>query len=122
MFRLRRRKLFLVGLPVLLVLFGFNHLEYRFRKAQSDKTAQARNQVVVRSGQGITGHNTIMIDESSVSGAGEDLLLHFATLGEWSYDPKHPSPCPPAIQSVSGRKASCIGFMYPLEAGEKVKV
>ena len=32
-----------------------------------------------------------------------------------------PDACPKAIQALSGHTVSCIGFMYPLEAGSKIK-
>ena len=112
-------KLLGYGLPLLLVAFTANHVEYWFRHKRA--SAPGVQPVVVRAEKGfLPGHRTIGIDEASTSPDGE-LFLRFTTLGQWEYDPKSPSPCPRAVQELSGRDISCIGFMYPLEAGSELK-
>jgi hypothetical protein len=122
MFKMGKRKFLIMGLPILLLLFTANHLEYHFRRQRVNQKARTQHQVVVRAEQGTTGHTTIGIDESSVSSEKDDIFLHFASLGTWAFDPKANTPCPDLIRKLSGRTAGCIGFMYPLEAGENIKV
>ena len=120
MIKVRRPRLLAIGLPILVVIFILNHLEYHHRKQVLELRGKWKNQVAVKAGGGPTGHNTISIDESSISG-GKMSFLHFATLGAWDFDPQANTPCPENIQALSGHSANCIGFMYPLEAGNQLK-
>ena len=116
--RRRRRRLLLYGVPLLLLLFAANHLEYHFRQ-QRLKSHDAAGMAIRLESNPLSGHMTIGIEEGS-SNEG-DSLLHFASLGQWEYDPKAPSECPKQIQALSGRNTSCLGFMYPLESGAELK-
>jgi hypothetical protein len=68
----------------------------------------------------LPSHKTIGIDEKALESS-SPVFLRFATLGLWAFDPKTPTTCPSEIQQISGKQVSCIGFMYPLEAGTKLK-
>ena len=121
MIRLRRRKLLIYGLPIILALFAADYacsFIVQRSLAAGDKSAM---QISVRAERGITGHNTIGIDEGALgSGSGEH-FLHFATLGDWNYTIDSRPSCPKPIQSLSGRHFDCVGFMYPLQTGDKIK-
>jgi len=113
------RRLLKYGLPLLLVAFAANHAEHWLRRNRSPSTRTP--QVIVRAEKGDIGHRTIGIEESRPT-SDDALFLRFATLGQWNYDPNASSPCPAAVQSLSGRRVSCLGFMYPLEAGTELKM
>lgn len=83
--------------------------------------AKPEMQFDVRSEKGAAGHNTIGIDEESLRSGGGSRFLHFATLGGWEYSIDSRPPCPKPIRALSGRRFDCIGFMYPLQTGEKIK-
>ena len=121
MIRVRRRKLLLYGLPIILGLFAADYA-YSFIAARGatarDKSAL---QINVRAERGITGHNTIGIDEQSLGAGSGEQFLHFATLGDWNFTIDSRPPCPRPIQSLSGRRFDCVGFMYPLQTGDKIK-
>jgi hypothetical protein len=116
-----RHRLLVIGLPVLLVLFAANHGEDWYRQKCAREREALGASVSVRAEAGaFAGHKTIGIDETQALPEGS-LFLRFATLAQWNFDPKSPSPCPRAIQDLGGRDVTCIGFMYPLEAGSKLK-
>lgn len=120
MVRIRNRKLFIYGLSIILAVFAADYACNFIlqRGAARDKSAMKIN---VRAETGVTGHNTIGIDEQALgSGSGEH-FLHFSTLGQWNYNVDAKTPCPKPIQALSGRKFECVGFMYPLQTGEKIK-
>jgi len=109
-----------IVLPLLLLLFAINHLEYhsRVRRQQknipSDLTVRLENNLM-------SGHTSIGIEEKKC-GEKEVGLLHFSLLGQWVFTARKTTvPCPPLILSQNGKTVSCIGFMYPLEAGKKIK-
>jgi hypothetical protein len=119
--RFWRRRLLVIGLPVLLALFAVNHGEYWYRQKCARQREALGASVSVRAETGaFAGHKTIGIDETQAVPEGS-LFLRFATLAQWNFDPKSPSPCPRVVRELSGREVSCIGFMYPLEAGSKLK-
>jgi hypothetical protein len=101
----------------LAVAIAANHLEPQVRRQRS-QNAGAPTVALRAEGGVLAGHNTIGIDEA---GDGTGGFLRFATLAEWDFDPKAPSPCPPAVAAWSGREAACVGFMYPLEPGTQLK-
>lgn len=115
--RAGRLKGLLVSLPFAALIVAGNHLEYHFRHQRA--THAAASPVVVRSERNaLVGHSTIGIDENaSVEGS----MLRFSTLGQWDFNPQSPSPCPKAIEDMSGRDVSCVGFMYPLESETALK-
>lgn len=116
-----RWRLLAIGLPLLLASFAANHLEYRYRQKRL-KTAAETGALVVRTESSSSGHSQIGIDESSLKQEREGPMLRFSLLGEWDYDPQKPSACPAEVKELSGREASCVGFMYPLEAGGKLRL
>jgi hypothetical protein len=67
----------------------------------------------------VSGHAQIGVAEDG--GDAPEGRLTFATLGLWDYDPQRPSDAPPAVRAVDGRRVSITGFMYPLEAGQKLR-
>jgi hypothetical protein len=121
MVRVRRRKLLIYGLPLLLAVFAadqaYSSLAARSLAARDPSTLQ----ISVRAEQGVTGHNSIGIAEDSLGAGSGGHFLHFATLGEWNYTIDSRPPCPAPIQALSGRRFECVGFMYPLETGEKIR-
>ena len=121
MLYIKNPRFFAIGIPILLILFTMNHLEYHYRQKAIEKQSKEQNQIVVRIEGASTGHNTIAIDDGQLLSNNDSLFLHFAMLGDWAFDPKSPSPCPENIKALSGQEASCIGFMYPLEAGDRIK-
>ncbi|MCE5199593.1 MAG: DUF3299 domain-containing protein [Armatimonadota bacterium] len=121
MIRVRRKRLFIYGLPVILALFAADYA-YSFIVQRSlaarDKPAM---QISVRTERGVTGHNTIGIDEGALGAGSGEHFLHFATLGDWNFTIDSRPSCPKPIQSLSGRRFDCVGFMYPLQTGDKIK-
>ena len=117
---IRNKKLFKYGLPIILVVFiadfSFNSIMQRISGSNNSSI-----QINVRSETGVTGHNTIGIDENALSSNSGEHFLHFSTLGQWSYSIDSRTACPKPIQKLSGRKYDCVGFMYPLQTGEKIK-
>ena len=110
-----------IGLPILMIVFAANHIEHACRQKRIRSEANAVGALIVRSEGGV-GHNQIGIDESSLGRNQVRSALTFSSLGNWDFDPQKPSTCPGEIQSLSGREASCTGFMYPLEAGIKLRL
>ena len=109
---IRRPKLLAAGLPLLALVCAANHLEYYYRHGEL-----RREQISVKMENGPV-HRTLSIDES----AGLDArFLHFATLAHWAFDRKLPTPCPDEIKALNGKQVQCLGFMYPLQEGEKIK-
>ncbi|MCE5324666.1 DUF3299 domain-containing protein [bacterium] len=119
MIKIRYKKLFKYGLPIILIVFAVDCASGYImqRVANRDKSAL---QINVRSETGMTGHNTIGIDEQALSGSSEH-FLHFSSLGQWNYTIDSRPACPKSIKALSGRKFDCVGFMYPLQTGEKIK-
>lgn len=113
-----------VGLPALLAVFAANHVEHGLRRRRLKAAAAAAGSLVVRSEGTLAGHSQIGIDEASLGEAAgrERALLRFGLLGQWDYDPGKPADCPAAVRELSGRRASCVGFMYPLEAGPRLRM
>lgn len=117
MIQIRYKKLFTFGLPILLGIFAAD-FAYSFIMQRGNKPAM---QISVRAERGVTGHNTIGIDEGALGQGSGEHFLHFSTLGEWGYTIDSKPPCPKPIQSLSGKHFDCVGFMYPLQTGEKIK-
>lgn len=67
----------------------------------------------------ISGHQTIGISEKDISATGD--MLFFSQLGSWNFNRENKTECPEPLIQRSGKKASCTGFMYPLESGAMVK-
>ena len=116
-----RWRLMAIGLPVLLAGVAANHIEYACRQRRV-KAAAATGSLVVRAESGALGHNQIGIDEAYLTEGREQPMLRFSLLGSWEYDSRNPSPCPAKIQKLSGREAACVGFMYPLETGTRLRL
>jgi len=118
-----KNRLFFVWLPVLLIVFMLNHIEYHFRiQSIADKSKNLRT-VIVKAEGGQMGHSTIGVDENSIIRKSGKTFLHFSSLGTWDYNPENNNPpCPEAIMKLNGKLVTCIGFMYPLETGSKIKL
>jgi hypothetical protein len=121
MFTIRDRKRFTWGLSLLIVMTLVNHGAYSILHWRAAARHTNAIDINVQAEGGILGHNSIGIDESSLSPSGGERFLHFSTLGQWQYQRDVSVPCPASIKNLSGQEFSSVGFMYPLEAGEKIK-
>jgi hypothetical protein len=65
------------------------------------------------------GHYTIGINERALREDSAALL--FSTLKKWRYERDQPTPAPPDILENNGRIVKITGFMYPLEAGSRIR-
>jgi len=65
------------------------------------------------------GHQTIGINEKALQKESDTLL--FSTLKKWKYDKDNPKPPPDRVMEYTNRFVRIAGFMYPLEAGRKVR-
>lgn len=110
---------FWVVLALITGLIAANHTEFALRSRRTAAAAGDGVQVRIED-DGISGHRTIGIAESSGSPSGTR-FLSYSLLGRWAYDPQTHGACPPEIQAEDGRPATCIGFMYPLEPGAALK-
>jgi len=117
----------LAGFLVLVILIvGFVAVNYHLRegfdlgkvwRVNADEVS-----IKIRDeGNLVTGHKTIGIDEDQVKATGETPVLPFSLLSKWKYDPDLKPPCPEEIMAENGKRVKIVGFMYPLESGEKVK-
>ncbi len=121
MIRVRRRKLLIYGLPIILGLFAADYA-YSFIALRSMAArSKPAMQIDVRAERGVLGHNTIGINEKALGSDSGEHFLHFSTLGNWNSTVDSRPPCPKPIQSLSGRRFDSVGFMYPLQTGEKIK-
>lgn len=112
------------GMPALALALAVacaaNYLEYRGRQVRA-RSAAAGIAPVVRNETTSASHRQIGIDESGLPSGRDGSLLTFTELGTWSFDPQNPAVCPEAIRARNGRESSCVGFMYPLEAGTRLR-
>lgn len=112
------------GLTVFCLVALVNHGEFFLRQRLRAAHSAGVINLNVQSEGGL-GHNSIGIDEQSLTGPEAERFLHFSTLGQWEFAVSgkgdRPPPCPPPIQGLSGQRFSSVGFMYPLEAGERIK-
>ena len=119
---IRNKKLFALGLPIILLVFAADQVWSVIAERSAHGLSQSAMQISVKAETGATGHNTIGIDEQSLGAGGGERFLHFATLQQWDYTVDHKVPCPSVIQGLSGKKFESVGFMYPLQTGEQIKV
>ena len=103
----------------LAAMFVANHVEYHFRARRIAQRAGQDNVPVVQLNAGATGHSSIQIDESS--SANRD-FLHFATLESWAFSKDKPTPCPQSVMQVDGKEVKMMGFMFPLQQADNLKV
>lgn len=81
-----------------------------------------RGKVRVFEEEGPAGHKSIGVDESSLGeDPGKETPVTFASLMEWEYDAGENSQPPERVKRLDGRKVRIVGFMYPLQGGEKIK-
>src|SRR5438552_1213718 len=121
MIYVRRRGLLIGGIIAWLAVVLLDHgPAWRDRAAHASGDGAAV-QVNVTAETSLKGHNSIAIDEASLGAPGSPRFLHFSTLGQWDYDRHSAPPCPEPIRQLGGQTLSSVGFMYPLESGEKVK-
>ncbi len=113
-----------LGVVLMLVVFALvnQHVRRKYDldagwKVQADDvTIKIRDE-----GNLVTGHNTIGIDEDELVAKGNIPLLPFSLLAQWDYDAKTHPPCPDKIMAFNGKRVKVVGFMYPLQSGEKIK-
>lgn len=106
----------IIGL--MLIAFASNHLEYHYRAQRIREQAQATDAPVVQVVNNAAGHNSIQIDEQSVSSG----YLYFNTLEAWDFNREAPTPCPQSVIDVNDQMVKLMGFMYPLQEGEEITV
>ncbi|MFH1076725.1 MAG: DUF3299 domain-containing protein [Pseudomonadota bacterium] len=114
-----RKRRFKIGVIILVLVFTVNHIEYYIRAESITKKPPC---VIVRAEGGSAGHSTIGVEESSIASSSDSAFLHFSTLAMWEFDPKKPVPCPDVIKKLNGHPVTCIGFMYPLVAGNNINL
>ncbi len=107
--RLRRPRLFAIGLPILVA--GLVAWNLDGPGAKTKGTAQ------IRSEAGPVGHATIAVAEVPITAG-----LTFALLGRWDYQGQDGPPCPGEILAHQNRQAALTGFMYPLSVGDQIQV
>jgi len=120
MLEIRNKRLFVWGVALLGVLFAADY-GHGLMSNQFGNRKSPPIRMNVRTEVGAAGHSTIGIDEKSLSSDSARRFLHFSTLGQWEYSSESRPPCPKAIQELSGKSFDCVGFMYPLRTGEKIK-
>jgi hypothetical protein len=120
MIKVRYAKLLKVGLPIILAVFAADFV-YAYITQQGSSAGKTSLQLSVKSEVGTSGHNTIGIDEQALSSGSSNSFLHFGTLSDWNYSIDSKTACPKPIQALSGKKFDCVGFMYPLQTGDKIK-
>ncbi len=121
MLYIRNRRWLSVGLVLCLALVAANRAEAFLRgRAARESRARAIGRSV-RLETNSQGHNSIGIDEAALAQAEAERFLYFGTLAQWEYSRELPIECPPAVKQLSGRRFTSVGFMYPLEAGEKIR-
>jgi len=104
-------------LPLLALIAVANHLESHARALRLSAA-----DIVVRGEAGsISGHDTIGLDESSGLKGKPPALLKFSTLGQWDFSTKENQPCPQSVAEFNAKDSLCVGFMYPLEAGQAIR-
>lgn len=119
---MKRKHRFIVGSIVILLLYAANHAEFHFRKKPARRAASSHQSAVfVRTEDTLIGHSSIGIAEDELPDTAGKSFLRFSTLGDWFFDKKTPSACPDEIKSLSGKNSTIVGFMYPLESGDKLK-
>jgi parvulin-like peptidyl-prolyl isomerase len=117
----RKHKATIVLLVLLAVIFTANHIEYAIRsRKQGGEAKQGKSVVVSREGSYL-GHDTIGINEASLPVSDGSFFLRFSLLEKWNYQRDKGTDCPDSIKELDGKKVSCAGFMYPLEAGSEIK-
>jgi len=120
LFALRRPRLFFFGMATLLLLCAGNEIEYRVRQKRASEPPPS--EAVVSAEQGPIGHNTLGIVESALRAPQGQTALTFATLGTWQFDRRANVPCPEPVKALNEKDVSCLGFMYPLESGDRFRV
>lgn len=120
MLQFRYVKLFKIGLPIILAIFALD-MVYAYITQHTSTSGNAALEIGIGSEKGVEGHNTIGIDENTLKSSAHRNFLHFTTLGGWNYNIDAKTPCPQAIQELSGHDFDCVGFMYPLQTGDKIK-
>ena len=90
---------------------------------KADKKEVSRGtKVRVIQEEGPKGHETIGIDEDSMSAdTGKEVQLTFRTLMVWKYDADTNPPPPEDISELNDRMVRLVGFMYPLQEGADIK-
>jgi hypothetical protein len=110
--------LFVLIVGSILVFLGEGFLG--FCGAQ-EKVGQGTDLSIVTE-EGPAGHQTIGIDESSVSEeTGKEVLLRFSTLMSWEYNADDPGSPPDQVSRLDGCKVRITGFMYPLQEGNTIQ-
>ena len=121
MIYLRNQRFLKRGIGILLATVALNATgSFLARRAEAARSGGGLN-VDVKVEESFLGHNSIGIDESSLQAGGGQQFLHFTTLEQWNFRRDAASPCPEGIQRLNGKRFSSVGFMYPLESGDKVK-
>lgn len=114
-------KKFIIILFVLAILQPSIEKGFAERKNPDKKPDKAESIRIIKE-KGPAGHETIGIDESTMSiDTKKEQLVTFATLMIWSYDAQKNSPPPMDIKKLDGQRVRVIGFMFPLQEGKMIK-
>jgi hypothetical protein len=78
--------------------------------------------VIIRKESGPAGHETIGLDEKSLTGqTGQGIKLTFKKLMKWNYEVGQNTPAPAAIKRLHDKLINITGFMYPLQQGKSIQ-
>lgn len=111
-----------LGLLILIVVcaanHGVHHLWPQFGWRRPSRPPA--NKGIVRTERTESGMEVAAIDESALARAG-DHIVRFSVLRSWACDSASEEPPPAPIQALHGQIKTVLGFMSPLEPGEKVR-
>ena len=89
--------------------------------AEQEPGRRRPGSLVVRAETNLAGHNQIGIDETSLDPDGGAVAAHIRRARRVGVRSAAALGMPGGIRGLSGRESSCVGFMYPLEAGTKLR-
>lgn len=113
------KKYLMTGTIGLVLIFLWNASEAQ-EKAPVRRDSEGKVRVVNEKGP--SGHQTIGIDESSLSvDSKRELPLTFSMLMKWDYRIDRNAPPPESIKGLDGRTVRLAGFMYPLQEGKAIQ-
>ncbi|GEM_PF-3148627 len=105
------RRIWKIGLPLLLLLFAANHVEHLLRTGGDADGGETRASIPVRTEAGEGEHVRIGVDEEALDLDLDVPLLTFKALGEWTYDPVKKTGPPETLKKLDGKRVALAGFM-----------
>ena len=83
---------------------------------------EAKSGVLIRKEAGPEGHNTIGLDEKTLTEASDKgIRLTFERLMKWEYELGQDRPAPDQVKKLHNKKVNITGFMYPLQEGKQIQ-